>query len=530
MTKSHFFTSKQFAKEWSKDNVKTIEQLLDGAEKRQDKLIGLTIDAAIVTYVVHALADGERLTNMKSVFRMSAPDRHEESYISSHDSHIRIPVKDVQGTIDSMRSIPNEQQKLSAIRNYVLHALAGPGLIINHREMVQDDAWDVYKKNRLEWTALKPYLDKIGENSSIKEPHDPRLELCNTWTSKWLRLKDSGPKSADGVHSKIARKAGKGRENFNPSVEIRDINRIMILPAVPEVADTFYQVLDEQIRRRVAHLGDEKPHIFIENWTVKPWGQFDRMAYIALHNENEQAQLIKNDVCIAEIKAVGRAMERADQLTGPIYQLQRELDDIAKYFPSTNKKPKEKEGRPEYLDKRKALSSAYESKKILYESLWKIFSPERLGRKGELPEGFQFPPLLRDFDHPTYYETLREGLVRLNQRINIDALSQEKESGPWKRKFVKTAYYQQEARETQQTGRSQKLAIQEQKVTVDRFENGLMKQIKGLTDKDHEELNLAARQEWREVQGKGFLNPKPRSGSGSARGRAGGTVMPDIGN
>lgn len=498
MTERPIKTAEEFAARWV--GKRSVEDLLDAQknEKRQMKMVGLVIDAALVTNLCHALNDGKKLEKLRDFLHLDRQGR----MLQNADKSETLTLDVAQRMIDSMRMIDDESARLPVITHYVLNALVGKGLVVNHRDLVTDQAWANYREKLEQYKSVKSYYDEQGlPNPPLNSrPEDPRIIVCNKWTNATIAIKDNGAKSSGSITGKVSRKRlNEGKKDL--AAHIRDVNRVMILPAIPEVADTFYHVLDEQIRRRVvasegrvsgAQSG-RIPHLFVEKWAVKSWGQFDRMAYIALHGEREDGSLNPQDVHVAEIKAVGRSMERADLLTAPIYNLQRELNDIERSV------------------KKGDIRERYESCRAAYEHMARDYFKSSLGSKLQLPEEFQFPSALPDNASPKDYERLRLELVGLNQRLHIEGLNSEEKRGPWIQKFARTAFYQQAARETQHRGLSDKNAIQANKVAVDLFEEGLLTRLKGISLVELGIVRKEAREEWKEDQGLQHRNARPRS-------------------
>lgn len=491
-------TAKRFAAEWTKR--KSVEELLEGAHRRQDKLVGIAIDAAVVTHICHELANGKTLNSLRTCLRLDEND----IFVSDRGPTL-LKLHDLESTFKTLNdSITDKKERLKVITDIVLNMLVKQNVIVNHLNITDDTGWDKYVRAR---SLYLSYDNPFGHG--VSKPQDPRVIVCNERVGASLTIKDNGAKTLASVESKLARKSTKGKLTFNASVDIKDINRIMILPTRPEVADTFYKVMEWQtahsVAAQAADVGDDyrnRRHLFVENWAVKPWGPFDRKAYVALHNESN-GSIIEDDVNVAEIKAVGPAMDKAERLTALIYALQRELDDIRRYFPPRGEIKKEGELRKKgdktgnYQEERLLFQKKYDTLSQLYNILAEDYFEDRIKGKKGLPPEFCFPPPIKDFDRAPDYENLRLALIRLNQEINIDALKHEQDARSWAEKFAFTAYYQHAARAEASWGKARKHQITDREVETARFDEGLLKRI-GLNSSDLAILSREAFTAWRE--------------------------------
>lgn len=485
-----FKTAKEFARHWQ--GGKSLEEMTEGAEKRQDKMIGMIIDAAIVTSLYRALCWGASAESLRTLFHVVKIDGVD--MLLRQDGTPYAPFDKVKRHIKEIQEQYTGAQRADQIYNYISQDLINSKVIVNHRNLVEDGDWNSYSAARTNYFDLKAFYEQeVREGHPVDErmrpvrPADPRIEACNERIGHWLLIKDSGAKSLESIQSKVSRKRKREGRNYNPSVDIRDVNRLMILPDVPETADAFYRILSHQIGVRVKSLGaDQKPHLFVENWSVKPWGQFDRMAYMALHADAPDGGLDADNVAVAEIKVVGKQMERADALTAPLYALHRELDDNRTYFPDSARTRDEKN----YLQERDKLRQLYRRCKIAFES-----AGNRIYGQGKCP--YVFPDISPDLNRPEHYETLRHGLNVLSQQIYIDALNSEQGILEWAPTFLFTAYYQQAISEWKKEGLGSKAKVNSSGVSADRIEEGLLKRVGGEKFAGHAELRLKAYAQFR---------------------------------
>jgi hypothetical protein len=512
MTISHnsFRDAAEFASAWTRH--KTVDELLEGATRRQDKLVGLVIDAAIVTHLCHELAAKKSLEGMKKFFRM---DESGNFYGLKRDKDAPKGAKDLTFSdlvtiFNSMNGIEDPSSRLELITNYVMNVLVDKGVLRTHRDLIDNEGWDKYVQGRDIYLADRRQQEKEGTHYHLVRPEDPRLTVCNEWTGSLLSIVDNGAKTRASAVSKSARRGQSDDSDFNASVVIKDINRVMVLPARPEVADTFFAILEQQIRqtvrgqsRTISEEYGNKPHLFVERWAVKPWGPFDRKGYVALHQNNpkDDKAVVEDDVHVAEIKAVGQAMYKAERLTSAIYRLQRELTDTSRYTPSTTKerKPsrKDTEALKPYEKERTTLKAMYEDCRRRYHRYADEHLLELKNGKPYLRPEFTFPPPVENFERGDQYENLRLALIKLNQAIHLHALKHEMNAEPWAKQFAFTAYYQHAAKEQMRLGKATKRAVEKSAVPTDRFDEGLLSKI-GLSRDVLDKIKSEAYKAWQQ--------------------------------
>jgi hypothetical protein len=512
---TQFKTAREFARYWQGN--KKIPDLTEGAEKRQDKMIGLMLNAATATAVINALYWNNTVKALSDLIRV-----RNGVLVDADGNSSGLTLEKLEADVNACLDKPARESR-KALYELVMNQLSAPGLLKTHREWAKNSEWDDYVHARNNYHLIKNYFDKqeaLGHPTGVERPErpeDPRIRNYNDRLGQWLFIKDSGPKTASSIASKIERKkklAGLGGEGMQsprgadegnvgqhiPAYDIRDINRIMILPDVPETADDFYEVLSEQIQKKVAHLQDGVPHLFKEKWSVKPWGQFDRMAYIALHAEHADGSLKQDDVAIAEIKVVGKQMEKADSLTAPLYALHRELDNVDRFFPKGNASK-----RTDPMKEREAFRMLHNQCAAAFKAVCK-----KIYEKQTPP--YTFPPLPKELNRPIDFENLRQQLNSLSQEIYIDALNGERSINDWAPVFLATAYYQEAAAEAKSGGLKPKKEISNTGVNAVRIEERILRKVGGEGVFDHDKIRRHALEQWRKDQGKEHLNANGASG------------------
>lgn len=444
-------SAKEFARAWqlgvSADGLitgQTEQAEFPDAERRQDRLMGKVLNAMLVLYVYEELKEGGSLELLQRAGMIHPPfplpSSGEDALAST--AH----------RLEEIRNIRDPEQRKEPLMALVLE-LADKHCIKSHRELVSDDVWNNYVAMRSNYNVQeKDYNQRVTEWDAQgrqgrppqwhgqEKPVGPRANVVNTITRKWIEVYSPGQKPESSLLSKLRRKGYEGGTDFRGAAEIMDMCRVMIMPYAPAVAEDFLQVLSHQYPPKEVSAGETFPRMFTEPWQLTQYGYFDRKAYVAmdrLASSNTKDRTDNLHGMVAEIKIVPETMRVAEKITAPVYAALRELDDIARFFPDSHSQARAKK----FSEDRQSFRLVYNRAKTAFDTLCT-----------EEGKSYKFPVFKeKQENRKETYTTLKDELVKLQIRINTDAINEARSE--WPEQYLHTAYYQQADRDATTTRR-----------------------------------------------------------------------------
>lgn len=406
-------TSKEFGALWQRaftdehaliSGNPEIGIVFPSAEERQKAMLNMVIDINLMVTVFEELCENTSAVKLANQGYIKRVDSHEKQYRA----------QSLQNEIEALPfNMPAEERRERIFQMVV--DLAQRGCIKTHEDLITPD---VENRGQVRQQTREEML--IAES--------------NRETGTWIEIYNPGPKTLESITSK------KQRKNISPEQipsKLRDVNRLLIMPETPEVFDDFNKFL------RVIHPAktiESKEHerLFEENWSVKNYGYFDKMIYIALDSLEDGSLSLGSVAPIGEIKVCARQLFAAEKLTDPVRAVYRTTHNAnTLYMPSSGTE----KGKGEYRVRREQFKANYNKSKEKFERACKDFGIDN----------YQFPALPSDLGDDTQYSKLGEELHKLALMINIDALNAVN-NRKWADKFLDTYYFQQAALHDRRSG------------------------------------------------------------------------------
>jgi hypothetical protein len=420
-------TAKQFVAQW---NVPDVDALINGNEQfpdmyhRQDRLVGQVLDACVVLHVYERLKRQDSLKTLSfffpaelSVGEIETLERQEKTHPGANEEKLTLLVK-----------MSQERSVLKRING--------------HRTLVPEPTWNNYlsafkhfqEEEKKYETEVKIAIREHGNidhlRSAPKRPPDPRITAINEHIRSTIQLLDPGPKEPGA----IKRKDQKKKE------QVKDVNRIGVLPVTPEYAKDFIKIMEllnapkvisphggEGEGRRIPRLFEEPAEIF-EN------GYFNQRLFLALDRpKTRTGRTLDNTATIAEIKIVPSAMVRAEKLTDKLKPLMEECSIPSKYtaqaqdFTPALMESRHEQLKEDYIKKQRAFTEQIQK----YRKEDKSYTFD-----------YKLPPFPADaklVKNETYTH-LRDQLMVLALKINEDAIRSENKDWQWE--YLTTGVFQ----------------------------------------------------------------------------------------
>ncbi len=452
-------------------------------------MVGLAVNMALTLYVYEELRERHDLSMLVDTNMLNLPASDDAQYSMN-------TVQERLHTIYAMpqRSTEQKAAKDEALMTLVLE-LADNGFIRNHRDLVTNEAWERYQVARENHAAQQAqyeddyelWKEEGGHGTpprypDTEKPADPRIEVSNKITQKWITVYSPGAKPQSSLESKVRRKIYKDGEKFKGMQHITDMSRLMISPYIPRVADDFFHITEHQLPPKEYNDGKQYPRTYLRPWDVTEYGYMSRKAYIAMDRLAESGTKERSEGLhgmIGEIKVVGAHMHEAEKLTDPVYAVLRELDNTNRFMPTSGGDIKSKE----HLAQRKKLRRVYDKSADIFAQRCKELNID--------PGKYMFPPYVKQENRPSSYDALRQSLTNLQLDINMDALNHA--GYEWQQQFLYSAYYQMAGKEGTRT-----LALKTgHKETDDKhYTLPTPKLRKVAPDLNHNTIRAEAEQQW----------------------------------
>ncbi|MEQ1704923.1 MAG: hypothetical protein ABL867_03000 [Rickettsiales bacterium] len=418
-------TAKSFAGLWNNSGEDTVingNAELPDMYRRQNRLVGQVLDACIILHVYEQLKQGNDFDSLEKLLpKKFSKEEFAELAKTTDDKKLHRLVEMAK------EKKPVEQLK-------------------NHRLLVTKKDWQNYT------TAFREYLwESIKREEKIKDlpgshdavtipaepimPEDPRIIAVNEKIKPTIQLLNCGPKAHKAIDKKAKRKG-------SDISELRDINRVGVLPTKLEYAKDFIKIMEllnpdkaitdkEDGHKIIPRLYEEQPEVRLN-------GYYNQKLFVAQDRCLERDKITRgNEGTVAEIKIVPAAMHVAEKLSAAIKQVLNMFDGDKIYISDNpadvaqiqeNRRELEKE-----LAKQKPAFTAIAKKNDLehYVDKWPKFD-----KKKE--------------NDPKTYKKLKNDLIELATEIHVDAMLNEHRT--WKEEYLRTAIIQKLSRDPKKNG------------------------------------------------------------------------------
>lgn len=432
---AHPRTAKAFAGLWNnsgKDTVINGNAELPDMYRRQNRLVGQVLDACIILHIYEQLklrSDFDSLEKLlpkkfsKEEFAELAKMAEEEKSHKDGEPSKLLP---------KLVEMAKDKQPVKQLKN--------------HRLLVTKGQWKEYVEAFREfiWESVKrdyKIKDLVESRSAVTipappiMPEDPRISAVNERIRPTIQLLNCGPKAHKAIEEKVKRKG-------SDVCELRDINRVGVLPTKLEYAKDFIKIM-ELLNPDKAITDKEDghkiiPRIYEEHPEVRNNGYYNQKLFVAQDRCLERDKVTKgNEGTIAEIKIVPAAMLSAEKLSAIIKQVRNKLDGNKVYIsdnPADTAQIQEnrKELEKEYAKQQQEFTAL--AKKIgfeHYEDKWPKFD-----KKKE--------------NDPKTYKKLKNDLIELATEIHVDAMLNEHRT--WKQEYLRTAIIQKLSKDPKKNG------------------------------------------------------------------------------
>ncbi len=341
---------------------------------RQNRLVGQVLDACIILHVYEELKRGTAFHQLKFFF----PDFTEDKF------------KDLAKSTD--------KKKLQKLMK-----MAKENQLVNHYALVSSEDWENYKAT----------YRKAQKESPDKLPEDPRIIAINEIITPTIKLLNSGHKTPKATEAKAKR----GERDI---CELRDINRVGVLPTKLEYAKDFIQII--KLLNLDKKIGNSKlPRFYEEYPEVLRNGYFNQKLFVAQDRSFGNAETTDNTATIAEIKIVPAEMSYAEKLSAATKQVVNLLDSKIKYISDDPNDAKE------IKNNRDDLRTKYNEQKEKFEKLASATNKK-----------YKWPKFDPDKENPQEaYDNLRNDLTYLSIQLHVDAMMEANRT--WKEEYLKTA-------------------------------------------------------------------------------------------
>lgn len=399
------------------------DQHIPDKYRRQDRLIGMVLNACLVLHVYEEIKRGQSFTNLRSFF---TDGFKKEDF-------------------EELKKLP-ENERLEKLTSLIQERGKKPRLK-SHRDLIVDNKWNKYKKdygNYLEDMKAWNYevmricqTDCVSEGVAAvipprpKMPQDPRIQAVNDDISVTVEIYNSGCKPDDSIQRKSELKGG--------IKALRDINRLKILPTSVAAEEDFIKIIalmnPPKLLDKKADYKIKTPRFFAEPPEIRDNGFYNQKLLVAMDEGNERNTVTPtNKGAIAEIQLVPKEMGIAEKLSAPLNEITRLLDELGKYA------RKNKDGEPipatyEMLANRAQLHSTYIKQITRFQKL-----AEQFNKDYHLP---LYPS--ENLDSPQTYADFKKSLSAIATQIHTDAVVEAEKDRQIK--YLKTGIIQQMAKD-----------------------------------------------------------------------------------
>lgn len=434
-------TAKTFASLWNnsgKDTVINGNSELPDMYRRQNRLVGQVLDACIILHVYEQLKLGSDFDSLEKLLpKMSSKEEAKKEFAElARMAEAEKLHKDGEPSklLPKLIDMAKDKQPVRQLKN--------------HKLLVTKAKWKEYTQ------AFSNYLDESNKREEkIKElqlpgnhdavtiparpvmPEDPRIIAVNEKIKPTIQLLNCGPKAHKAIEEKVKRK---GKD----ICELRDINRVGVLPTKLEYAKDFIKIM-ELLNPDKAMTDKEDghkiiPRIFEEHPEVRHNGYYNQKLFIAQDRCLERDKVTKgNEGTVAEIKIVPAAMLNAEKLSATIKQVRNKLDGDKIY---TSDNPADA---PKIQENRKDLEKELAKQRQEFTALAKKMGHEHYEDK--------WPKFDKKKENdPKIYKKLRNDLIELATEIHVDAMMNEHRT--WKEEYLRTAIIQKLSRDPKKNG------------------------------------------------------------------------------
>ena len=411
-------SAKQFVDAWdvptdTQEHLYGNKQLSD-IHTRQARLVGNVVDAAIILHVYEKLLDNTSLEEL-ALFLPKTGLKPQE--------------------IDTLTGADNDAKLAQLI------TMSKSARLMNHN-FVSQDTWD---RHKAKFELYKDQL-KSGEvhSSLISSPPDPRIKAINALMGSTIQILNPGPKEEEAIRNKL------NRQHVNIQ-DLKDINRLGILPKNPQYAEDFIKIIELlNPPKNVNNNGTpaKLSRIYEEPWEVFENGYFTQKLILALDRNHAGNPTGGKAATIGEIKIIPPSMLQAEKLSALIKPL-IEQTSIPSLYIST--KPKDgSKNKDDEIEKqrRERLTEDYADKlgqfgrKIAEFKEQQNKQPSR-GKKIDY-DSYRFPafPQQNLLNKPQAYQALNKALLELSRKIHAEAVMAE--NFEWQKKYLETALIQRD--------------------------------------------------------------------------------------
>lgn len=395
--------------------------------ERQNALVEMMIDTSLELTVYEELKAGAGLVNMQ---------RQGLLRDSVSESTLVDMQKEAEAAIN--RKKPDNTPDDAAIRKGlldILKTLRNSGHLAQAQDLCDPTttAMQCYPTGLEAFYAERSvFLEKqtvgMHEGKAPKKPQDPRIKEMNAnYTSMWIQIKDQGAKSDQRSEKKAGDKGVEknARGDFPIGGALRDLARITVMPRSPSVAADFFALLRDKYPPHPTREGN-LDRVFVEDWALKQSGYFDQTAYIAQGETIENARLRQSGRTkglVAEIKVVGREMEKADYISHPIYEAVRKVR-MDQLFPRQQKDD----------------NATFKAHRRHYAAVYEALRNEFVEKAKEKQLSYAFPEFdTTHINDRNYFHQLVSDLTELRRTIHVDGVNRET-SPEFAQAYLQTAY------------------------------------------------------------------------------------------
>jgi hypothetical protein len=392
-------TAKEFSEKWDIPNPAVLvngDADFPNMYHRQDRLVGQVLDACVVLHVSERMKEGTHFKELDFFF----------------------PEKFPEAEFNKIKNLPDEDRLKTLVGMVQNKQSSNKIRLMNHYDLVEAKDWQKYtaafQKHLKAYDAWKKDIENSYHgNSYIPKrpamPADPRVPAINEMILPTIQILNCGPKGIAAIGEKAKRK--------NVDIcELRDVNRIGVLPKKPEYAENFIKIMALMNPPKTVGKDVEIPRFFEEPPEIFSNGYYNQKLVVALDRNSHPTDKTKgNKASIAEIKIVPAAMLQAEKLTATIKPILDILNNV--------KHPDFDE------EKQEALKYKYNEQKNEFKALTR-----------DMPDKYKWPDLPRELSKDKAYSDLKDEFNILAITINTDAIMSENRG--WKEKYLKTALLQ----------------------------------------------------------------------------------------